>query len=243
MKLLTRKVYDDFESDFYGDTIVLMGNGKSLTEEKLNIILNSDYPVFAVNRFFLSFKENRRLPDFYAISDESIFGSGLPNVLSKIKYKFVPMRFKNIVDDNWYFVNHISRNNSNYLREFSKQASKVTYGGYTVIFFALQILFESQFNNILLIGCDNNYDLSLYKNTEKNTSNGKGVIYNSHKSNHFVNNYFTNGEHITAVYPEEQNRSFILADHAYTSNNKKIINLSDISKIPIQQDEFFNWFF
>lgn len=242
MTLLTNKLFSEVNSDFDGDTIILMGNGKSLTPEKLNIILKSNHPVFAVNRFFLSFKDELRLPDFYAISDHSQFGSGLPSDLSKIKYKFTPTRFSHLVDNDWYLLNHISRSNPDYLREFSKKASDVTYGGYTVMFFALQILYESHFKKILLIGCDNNYDLSFYENAETDTLNGRGVLYKSDKSNHFIDNYFTEDELITAVYPEEQNKSFMMAEEAFKSKNKNIVNLSDISKIPIPQDNFFNWF-
>ena len=242
MPLLTDNFFDEIKNDFDSDTIVLMGNGKSLTSEKLNIILESNLPVFAVNRFFLSFKDGLRLPDFYAISDHSQFGAGLPSDLSKIKYKYTPARFAHLVHDDWYFVNHISRSSSDYIREFSKNASEKTYGGYTVIFFALQILYQTHFNKILLIGCDNNYDLSFYEKAKADTPNGKGVLYTSDSSNHFIDNYFNKNELITAVYPEEQNMSFKISEEAYQSTNKRLINISDISTIPIQKDNFYNWF-
>lgn len=242
MKNLSEETFLEIREGFPSDVVVLMGNGKSLTQERLKKIFNTNFPVFAVNRFYLSFDKTLRLPDFYAISDRAIIVKKMPAELDDIKYKFIPSRFKESVKDDFICVNHISRNDPAYDRVFSETPSEVTYGGYTVIFFALQILFKSHFKTILLIGCDNNYDLTMYKKADKETPNGKGVIFDSEKSNHFVNNYFSPGELITDVYPDEQNRSFSLARHAFRKSGQELICLSEISTIPIPKQKFDGWF-
>ena len=242
MIVINKKTFTEIEKKYPGDTVVLLGNGPSLTGDVIQKIFASNYPVFCVNRFYRILPKLNRGPDFFAISDASVLEKETMTSLESTAFKFCPSRFDSYFESNWIRVNHLSRGSLGYKRAFSTQAETVTYGGYTVIFFALQIIFRCHFNRVLLHGCDLNYDTSVYNDANSSTANGDGVIYTGNKTNHFIKDYFKQGEQITRVYTSEALHSLQMAGEAFAIANRELVYMGNNPMIRLKKDQLNNWF-
>lgn len=224
---------------FEGKTIALVGNGPSLSMDDLAILKEKRILSYGVNKIFLAYRKTDWRPTFYSASDHAI----IPSVVESLKlhspeFIFLPESISLFLPEdlrskkNTTFINHVSRSSPLYKREFSTEADKITFGGYTVLYFALQIVFYLGFRKVIMLGVDHNYSSAQFRQTSEVGHNGRLIVHES-GSNHFDPDYFTKGTVITEHYPDETTQSFKMAYDVFKENNREIINCSRSTNLDV----------
>lgn len=226
------------KDSYKGQKIVLVGNGPSLTIDDLNYLMDKNIITYGVNKIFKSYENTKWRPTFYSASDHAILSDIVDSFEQHVpEFTILPESTRGFFKskpqkDNILFINHVSRSSTLYSREFSYDASQITYGGYTVLFLALQVVYYLGFKDIYLIGVDHNYSSANIKKTSQRSHNGRMVVHES-GSNHFHKDYFKPGEIVGDFYPEEVVESFEMANNAFKKEGRSIINCSQKTKLDI----------
>lgn len=222
------------KNKFAGQTIALIGNGPSLTMEDLEFLQKNKIFSYGVNKIFVAYPNTTWRPTFYSTSDYAImdsviksFNEYIPDYvfLPKSAQKYISNQIQNLSNEKVFVVNHVSRSSHDYKRAFSEDISEISYGGYTVLFFALQVIHYLGFKKVLLLGVDHNYSYAKVSATKECSPNGRLIVHQE-GSNHFHKNYFERGAVVGDVYLDEATVSFQMASDIYTKNQKEIINCS-----------------
>jgi len=128
------------------------------------------------------------------------------------------------------FVNHFSRTAPEYKRQFSQDATQKTYGGYTVLFFALQVLYSINVRRVILTGVDHNYSVARTAPMAERSINGR-LIKHLGGTNHFSENYFEPGEIVGDVYLDEAEDSFAIARQVFEADGRELLNCSRFTSL------------
>ncbi len=165
----SRKCENKYREKYIGQRCFIIGNGPSLTKEDLEKLSNE--VTFASNRIYKMFESTDWRPTFYAIMDESVARS--EGVIEGINSFSCDMKFareqgyldyKNIKDicliHSWY--------SRKYLEDphFSSDITKGIYTIATVTYAMIEIAVFMGFNEIYLLGVDNNYSRTRLKSGE-----------------------------------------------------------------------------
>lgn len=172
-----------FKNIHKGRRAFIIGNGPSLTMEDLHTLHENHEICFAANNIHKIYDQTTWRPDYLCMSDDI--------VVSGCKDKF-----ESLLENSVLFVSdHVARKYSDNpdlnlvhmitsgeyvpnMPEFSDDITMGTYTGATVIYgLALQIAAYMGFDEMYLLGVDNNY---LGNETDKR--------------NHFIKNYFSSDE-------------------------------------------------
>lgn len=170
-KIETTKKYADsqlllqrYKGIHNGERCFIVATGPSLTLDDVEKI--KDEYTFGVNSCYRLFDKTNWRPSYYCVSDI--------NVYREIKDQLIEMPLKHVffegssMDYNGengipfyqlmvYEFCSIAIKNKRNLRKFSLDASKVIYGGASVVYIALQIAVMMGFSEIYLLGVDCNY--------------------------------------------------------------------------------------
>lgn len=156
--------------DIYkGERCFIVGTGPSLTIEALEKI--ADEKSFAVNSAYMAYEYTRWRPNFYMIADDSAFKVLGKGCYTDCRYDYFFLgttcedKIPNCVNvcinsSNHFLINTIWNRLFKKvfpIARYSKDITKVIYGGKTVIYPAIQIAAYMGFKEIYLLGVDCNY--------------------------------------------------------------------------------------
>lgn len=158
--IYNKKINSDitkFKNIHKGEACFLIGNGPSLRYTDLEILKSNSAVCFGVNLIFNIFEQTDWRPDYYVVTDYSVYKSYFRE-LSEIKgYKemFIKKYYHcdEIIDNANYYQGNLTRCYGD-KQKFSNDISKVIYAGYTVLFDAMQIAIYMGFERIYLLGVD-----------------------------------------------------------------------------------------
>lgn len=146
-----------FKNLYRGETCFLIGNGPSLSYADLETLKNNSAICFGFNLIFKIFEQTSWRPNYYVVTDYSVYKSYFEE-LSEIKgYKEIFIKkfyhCDEIINKANYYQGNLTRCYGNE-QKFSDDISKVIYAGYTVLFDAMQIAVYMGFEKIYLLGTD-----------------------------------------------------------------------------------------
>ena len=178
-----------------GKECFIIGNGPSVRIDDLNKLKNET--TFAVNRIYKIFDETSWRPTYYFCADVLVYGISSSEIHSmKFEHCFIPidraLLAGEIYDDNIYYLR-----NTNYTYsedgitkygakpKFSLNPEEIVYGGYTVLYDAIQMAVYMGFSTIYLYGVDNSYNVEILEDRTIKNNNGQKNYF----SDKYIENY------------------------------------------------------
>lgn len=219
-----------FKQKFKGDRVFLIGNGPSLTIQDLELLKNEI--TFATNKIYLAYPETEWRPSYYFVEDYLVAKNFSKEISELNVEKFMVWEIKkyfdekNIVLPNAYWINYFSIENPQKEHLFSENIEEYFYGGYTVMYFMLQVAYYMGFKEIYLLGVD--FSFSIPKEASEHSE-----IVNTDEINHFHPQYRLSGEKWTYPNLKEQYAAFKNALDFATAKNIKIVNCSRKTKLDV----------
>ncbi len=144
-----------------GESCILVGNGPSLSVEDLERIQSSKIASFGMNLAYKVYDNTLWRPVYYIFSDY--------NMMRQYYDEIGMLRRDNLFVKNFYYMDETPMlSDTNYYpgcaercylekQRFSDDIVKAVYGGYTVMYDALQIAIYMGYKKIYLIGADFSY--------------------------------------------------------------------------------------
>jgi hypothetical protein len=201
----------NLHNSFSGKRCVIIGNGPSLNKIDLSLLKN-EY-TFGLNRIYLLFDKIGFSTTFIVSINRFVleqFGSEIKKNNSKI---FLNYKYKiSEIDNNTSYVpptifseKYLDRPDKGFL----------SYAG-SVTFFAIQLALYFGFDEIILVGFDNNF-----KNKGKSD---KAITSKGDDIDHFDKNYF--GKNVVWQLPnyDSMNYNFNKIEEYFNNSSKKIVN-------------------
>lgn len=179
----------------------IIGNGPSINE--MNLAPLRDEITFGVNGIYLNFGRMGFQPTYYVVEDNLVAedrGAEIERLRGMTKFYAMRLAYCLTPDRETVFLNHNPGGNLwqdlhrqyGLKGKFSPDASRVTYGGNTVLYTCLQLAFHLGIREVYLIGCDHN--LVVPKGYEGRSPDENFVIESVHDDvNHFHPDYFGRG--------------------------------------------------
>ncbi|MCA1985343.1 MAG: hypothetical protein LDL27_02570 [Desulfovibrio sp.] len=210
------------------------------TGPSLNLVdlsLFKDEITIAANGFYLSFPNHDFRPMYYVIEDELIAEDRRNDINTIINgpLKFFAQRLAYCLNraDDVIFLRHSpdfdpwykERVNIGADMRFSQDAAIATYGGNTVTYTCMQIMFHLGITELYLIGADHNYEVP--KRFDGMDANHNYVIDPKEDDvNHFNSKYFGKGYrwHNPKVHKLEQ--AYLNARKIFEHHGRKIYNIT-----------------
>ena len=205
---------------------VVIGNGPSLRPEDLDR-LRSDV-TFASNKIFLAFDQVQWRPTYYSVSDILVAKNNREAIngldLFKIFGDSVRPEFTDRTDITWLIEVPTET------AQFSEDCSKCVHGGFSVVYYQLQLAFHMGIREVYLIGVDFNFEVP--KASGEESIHG-AVIVSEGERNHFHKDYRKPGETWTMPRLDKQEEAFACAKEAFERNGGRVYNASRFSKLEL----------
>lgn len=144
-----------------GESCFIVGNGPSLLMEDLERLQKSGINSFGMNLIYKIFDDTKWRPTYYIFSDY--------NMMRQYYDEIAALRQDNLFVKNFYYMEETPvLPKANYYpgcaercylekQPFAEDITKAVYGGYTVMYDALQIAIYMRYKKIYLIGADFSY--------------------------------------------------------------------------------------
>jgi hypothetical protein len=223
-----------FKDIHKGESCFIIGNGPSLTGEDLNKIKNQ--VSFASNRINLLLDETNWVPYYYSFIDARIADNFFEEVYKMEKKQM----FVVVTDDGYTSLKKHFKKNCHYLRsfhehlknglpKFSEDLSKKIHTHGTVTYVNIQLAIYMGFENIYLIGVDNNYAINQFQ--------GGRVEINKEMigKDYFKDSYYNSIEYAKQV-PNNvfaMTQAYLSAKHHCVQKGVKIYNASRGGKLEV----------
>lgn len=201
--------------NYIDKTCIIAGNGKSLNNVPLEFLYR--YPSFGTNRIYLL---KDFMPDFYVCINKNVVEQFYEDIEKRLA-----MSVKFIRKSHAHLINNSLPLNSSLESNFSMNPDKWINEGYTVTYVCMQLAFWMGFKTVLLVGVDHSYQFTGQPN-ETRIAKGKD-------ENHFHQEYFSNGVKWDNPDLEKSEFYYNVAKNVYSRYGKKIINLSNPTKLSI----------
>lgn len=211
----------------------ILGMGPSLAVEDLDKL--KDEITFACNKIYLCFDETDWRPTYYSVIDilvaennryeinrldlTKIYTEGIKEVFSKDKGAIWVSELAPLLD----------KEGQRYFR-VSEDLQYGVYGGFTVIFFQIQLALYMGIREIYLLGLDFSFDLGT--RTGETSKSGE-VLVSDGEVNHFHKDYRKKGETWTVPQLDMQKMAFQAAQDYADANGIRIFNASRITKLEV----------
>lgn len=188
-------VNSNLKNKYSGKHCFIIGNGPSVQIDDLNKLENEI--TFGVNLIYKVFDETSWRPTYYFCVDSLVYVSSSYEIHNMgFEHCFIPidraLLTGAIYDDSIYYLR-----NTNYTYsengitkygakpKFSLNPEEIVYGGYTVIYDAIQMAVYMGFSTIYLYGVDNSYNLELSEDgTIKKNDGQKNYFSNKYEENY-----------------------------------------------------------
>ena len=205
---------------------VVIGNGPSLRVEDLARLEGEI--TFASNKIFLAFDQVAWRPTFYSVSDILVAKNNREAIngldLFKVFGDSVAPEFPAQNDIIWL------RERSPSVQQFSEDCSECVYGGFSVVYYQLQLAFHLGIREVYLIGVDFNFEVP--KPSGEICGHGE-VIVSEGERNHFHKDYRKPGETWTMPRLDKQLEAFTCTKEAFERNGGRVYNASRFTKLEV----------
>ncbi|WP_435011817.1 hypothetical protein P12x_006051 (plasmid) [Tundrisphaera lichenicola] len=205
---------------------VVLGNGPSLRVEDLGR-LGGDV-TFASNKIFLAFPETSWRPTYYSVSDILVAQNNLEEIntlrLAKIFGSSVKEVFPDRTDILWLRERNAPE------QSFSEDCAECVYGGFSVVYYQLQLAFHMGIREVYLIGMD--FSFAVPTGTGQMSIHGE-VIKSEGEVNHFHRDYRKPGETWTMPRLDKQQEAFACAKAAFERHGGVVYNASRSTKLEV----------
>jgi hypothetical protein len=213
-----------FKNKHKGEDCFILGNGPSLAKLDLSLLKNKY--VFGLNKIHLMFELQPELELDYHVSVNPLVLEQTKNQLLNNVYNsfsFIPFSIgKELNLINTRNIKFINTTGAPY--KFNDNITKPINEGWTVSFVALQVAYYMGFQNIYLIGMDNNF-------IQQGSPNEQQLL-SGEDPNHFHPDYFKDSQwHLADV--DANNRSFGMAEAFFKSKGRSIYNATVGGKLEV----------
>ena len=219
------------EDKHVGKRCFILGNGPSLKIEDLNYLKNE--VTFASNKIYLAFESTFWRPTYYSVVDVLVAENNRTEIdalnLTKI-FELTISPFFKMEDAIWVQLLSVPMIDDVPKFDFSINALKGVYGGFTVVYFQLQLAFYMGIREIYLIGVDFSFDVP--EKTGESSVSGE-ILKHQGEKNHFHPDYRKPGETWTMPMMDEQKAAFTVAKKAIESAGGKVYNASRETKLDV----------
>ena len=215
-----------------GKPCFVIANGPSLEIKDLNLLDRNNVVTIGSNKIYRCFDQTRWRPKYFTVADYLNAENDNREIDELSMTKFIPYSLKSFFknkDDVFYF-NELSAKidtSSKYVPTFSSDATEGFHVGHTVTHLNIQIAVFLGCNPIYIIGMDGSY-----KTPQTKVSHDvmESVIVSDHR-NHFVKDYYTDGEKWAMPRTDLIEIEHDLDNQAVLSKGRKIYNASRRSAI------------
>jgi hypothetical protein len=205
---------------------VVIGNGPSLRVEDLDRLAGE--VTFASNKIFLAFPETSWRPTYYSVSDILVARNNREEIekldLAKIFGSSVKEVFPDRPEILW-LPERISPE-----QDFSEDCAESVFGGYSVVYYQLQLAFHMGIREVYLIGMDFNFVVP--QGTGQMSIHGE-VLKSEGEVNHFHRDYRKPGETWTMPRLDKQQEAFACAKTAFERHGGKVCNASRSTRLDV----------
>jgi hypothetical protein len=209
-----------------GRRAVIIGNGPSLKISDLDKL--RDEITFASNKIYLAFDHTAWRPTYLSCSDILVAKNNRESLnnlgMTKIFGDSVKAEFADRDDIMWLHEDGWPP------QRFSKDCSKVVYGGYSVVYYQLQLAFYMGVREVCLIGMD--FSFNMPRPSGETCDHGE-IIVSEGEVNHFHKDYRKPGETWTMPRLDKQLEAFICAKKTFESAGRRVYNASRATKLDV----------
>ena len=219
-----------------GERAVIVGNGPSLAAGDLDRLRGEI--CFASNKIHLAFGETEWRPSYWSCTDvlvarnnrEILSATRIPGCV-KVFGDSVMGEFVTCDDIIWI------REIPTEVPHFSRDLRMGGFGGYSVIYYQLQLAYHLGIREIYLIGVDFSFDVP--KPSGETCIHGE-VIISEGERNHFHKDYRKPGETWTMPRLDMQRAAFVCADRAFRDVGGRVLNASRRTKLDVFETDDFD---
>ena len=195
----------------------VIGNGPSLKFEDLEKLINE--VTIASNKIYLAFDHTQWRPLYYTCADRILWRKIKKETGIYFNEIIIPCSFNEIpYPEKIVFFPNIGHFESKKDGGFSSNVIKGIYGAGTITYINIQIAVHLGLNPIYLIGCDHSYQ------NEKKVNKRKELIRHLGPSNHFIDNYRSEGEIVSYAPIDLMTKGYDKAKTFCEKNGIKIFN-------------------
>jgi len=205
-----------------GEACVIAGNGPSLRSVPDGLL--DKYLSFGSNRVFLP---GGFSPNYYVAVNPLVIGQSIDEIRGlDCNAKFIQETMLSHFPGAYGLTSYDKPT-------FSYNPAAYVYEGFTVTYVALQIAYFMGFETVLLVGVDHSYKMDAQPNTE--------TTWEGDDPNHFNRDYFkglrwNNPDLVRSA------EAYRLAKSAYETDDRRIINLTEGSKLDVfEKGELEKW--
>lgn len=226
--MLMRYEYErlaQFKNRYKGERCFIIGNGPSLTVGDLDRIKNE--VSFATNGIFMIYGETLWRPTYYVCSDDELFRKNYSEIKANINCpafynEMVITRMNDFDLSNFYFYfsDHRCVWRPDRKPDFSEEPF-VLHCGQTVTYDCIQLAAYMGFEEIILLGIDNNFAQGVNKNGE--------IVYGNISQSHFKQAY--KYASIYAIHIDTINAAYETAREYCDTHGIKIYNATRGGKL------------
>jgi hypothetical protein len=205
---------------------VILGNGPSLRVEDLDRLAGE--VTFASNKIFLAFPETSWRPTYYSVSDILVAQNNREEINDLRLTKIFGSSVRDVFPDHDDILWLRERNAPE--QRFSEDCAECVYGGFSVVYYQLQLAFHLGIREVYLIGMDFNF--SVPAGTGQMSVHGE-VLKSEGEVNHFHRDYRKPGETWTMPRLDKQREAFSCAREAFERHGGEVSNASRSTKLEV----------
>jgi len=211
-----------------GETGVILANGPSLRAVDFGLV--RPYATIGMNRIYLMYDVMGFRPDYYCIEDRleaeqeckeiNELDGSVMFIPKYLGYCLLKKRNPNIVYTNFQLRYPGYTTDS----RFSTDFSQVSYLGFTVTYYALQLAFYMGFSTVVIAGLDHSFQVA--------KEPGVQAIRGEH-GNHFVENYYKPDDLWYSPDMARMERSYAVAERYFRKDGRRVLNATPGSKLDV----------
>jgi hypothetical protein len=210
-----------YRDRYAGKRCFIIGNGPSLRQTDLSL-LKGEY-TFGLNRIYLMFEELGFTTSFLVVINDLVIEQCADDIKQLQMPKFITWRMRSLLADDarTIFLDTDFTGQEN----FSGDAEKRLFEGFTVTYAALQLAFYMGFQEAILIGVDHNYQAQGRPN--------EAVVSQGDDPNHFSGKYFGKGFKWQLPDLEGSERAYRMARTAYEAAGRRVLDATVGGKLQV----------
>lgn len=210
-----------YKDSHKGERCFIIGNGPSLNNTALDLVRNEI--TFGLNRIYLLFPQIKFNTNYLVSVNDLVIEQIAAEMVELDLPKFITWRARKWLKKapHAIFIDTDFTGSEN----FSPDATKRIFEGFTVTYVALQLAFYMGFETVVLIGVDHNF-------TTKGKAN-EAIVSQGDDPNHFSPNYFGKGFRWQLPDLEGSERAYRLAREAYKAAGRRILDATVGGKLTI----------
>lgn len=195
-----------------GETCVLICNGPSLNNMDLSFL--KKHTCIGLNKIFLGIKKFYFYPRYWVAVNRKVIEQSCEQIKSLNCVKFISEHNNQGLvpeDGLTYWVN-----TSTPRERFCKDLTQGLHEGWTVTYAALQVAYFLGFSKVVIIGMDHNFHYVGHPN--------EAHIMKADDPNHFIPNYFSQGQQWDNPDLENSEASYRIARKVFEQDGRDIID-------------------